>query len=83
MYTGYVADGSSMWAVPAVLLLGGSRRTAHIHVEREGSEAKFWLDPVHLERSRRFSRSELRRIEDLVAQEAASLLRAWYEYFGD
>ena len=28
----------------------------HVHVERDDCEAKFWLDPVRLERSRRFSR---------------------------
>jgi len=52
-------------------------------VEWEESKAKFWLDPVRLERSRGFGRAELRRIERLVADKAAHLLEAWHEYFGD
>ena len=55
----------------------------HVHVEREESEAKFWLDPVRLERSRGFGRYELRQIESLVREQAAFLLKAWYAYFGD
>ena len=56
---------------------------AHVHVEREEAKAKFWLEPVRLERSRSFSRVEIGRIERLVAENAALLLRAWHEYFGD
>jgi len=53
-----------------------------VHVEREDSTAKFWLDPVRLERSRGFGRFEIGKIESLVAAHAADLLRAWHEYFG-
>jgi hypothetical protein len=52
-------------------------------VEREGSGAKFWLEPVRLEGSRGYGRSELRRIERMVAERAAFLLEAWHEHFGD
>jgi len=54
-----------------------------VHVEREESEAKFWLDPVRLERSRGFSRTELRRMEVLVGENGTFLVRAWHEYFGN
>jgi len=54
---------------------------AHVHVEREDGEAKFWLEPVRFERSRAFSRLELIRIERLVAENATLLLRKWNEYF--
>ena len=43
----------------------------HVHVEREMSVAKFWLDPDRLENSRGFSRLELRKIERLVSENAA------------
>ena len=33
---------------------GDGAEPPHIHVERDDSEAKFWLDPVRLERSRGF-----------------------------
>jgi hypothetical protein len=55
----------------------------HVHIEREESEAKFWLDPVRLERSRGFGRPDLRQIESLVREQAAFLLKAWHEYFED
>ena len=32
----------------------------HVHVRRDRQTAKFWLDPVALERSRGMSNSELR-----------------------
>ena len=37
----------------------------HVHVVRDASEAKFWTDPVRLERSRGFSAQELRDIETM------------------
>jgi uncharacterized protein DUF4160 len=54
----------------------------HVHVEREAFGAKFWLDPVRIERSRGFGRSEIRRIEKIVEENSDPFLRAWYEYFG-
>jgi hypothetical protein len=54
----------------------------HIHVERDAGIAKYWLSPVRLARSRRFSARELREIERMLAAEAPSLLEAWHEYFG-
>lgn len=54
----------------------------HVHVERDDSEAKFWLDPVRLESSRGFRRLEIRQIEDLVVDKKDFLLGAWHEYFG-
>jgi hypothetical protein len=50
---------------------------------REAGKAKFWLEPVRLEKSRGFGRAEIGRIERLVAENAAFLLRSWHEYFGD
>jgi hypothetical protein len=54
----------------------------HVHVEREDSEAKFWLEPVRLDRNLGFGRAELRRVESLVQEWSVLLLRAWHEYFG-
>jgi hypothetical protein len=45
--------------------------------------AKFWLKPVGLAQSTGFSPRELRRIQDIVTENAASLLEAWNEYFTD
>jgi Domain of unknown function (DUF4160) len=50
-------------------------------VERENRVAKFWLDPPRLSRSGDFGRAEIRRIEQLIAQHEAALLKAWNEFF--
>ena len=46
------------------------------HVEREDDIAKFWLDPIRLQRSGGFSRVELTRIDRLVRKHQAQLLGA-------
>jgi len=53
----------------------------HIHVERDKDIAKFWLDPVRLQNSGGFSRTELNRIQKLVEENVTDLLRSWNEYF--
>lgn len=55
----------------------------HAHVERDDAQAKFWLDPVRLERNQGFGRTELRRVESLVEENAALLLEGWRGYFGN
>ena len=35
----------------------------HVHVRRDAAFAKFWLDPVELQNSGNFSRTEIRRIQ--------------------
>ena len=54
----------------------------HIHVTRERSVAKFWLEPVSLLINRGFREHEVRRIMRLVSQHHATLLEAWHDYFG-
>ncbi len=51
------------------------------HVERDDYEAKFWLDPVRLERSRGFGRKELGAIQVIVEGSRQHLLDRWHEYF--
>ncbi len=55
----------------------------HIHVRREDNVAKFWLDPVALQKAGGFSRSELNTIAQLVDEHRVRLLESWYEFFGD
>lgn len=54
----------------------------HVHVERDDRIAKFWLDPVRLQRSGGFARIEIRRIETLVSEHQVGLMEAWNAYFG-
>ena len=53
----------------------------HVHVARDASVAKFWLDPVRLAWSRGFSATELRAIEAIVAENVQQLLEAWNAFF--
>ena len=60
---------------------GDGGEPPHVHVERDDSEAKFWLDPVRLERSHGFSRKEINRVRGLVEQHRQPLLEGWNEFF--
>jgi hypothetical protein len=55
----------------------------HIHVRRENKVAKFWLDPIALQKAGGFSRHELDRIARLVDEHREQLLESWDEFFGD
>ena len=46
-------------------------------------EAKFWLDPVRLERSGGFIRQELNRIQEIIVDHQVALLGSWNEFFGN
>jgi hypothetical protein len=61
---------------------GDREEPPHVHVERERSSAKFWLEPVRLHKSRGFARIELNRIQALIQAHHEELVRAWHEYFG-
>jgi hypothetical protein len=54
----------------------------HIHVKRDRSIAKYWLDPVALAKNRGFADHELNEIERLVNDHREALVEAWNEYFG-
>jgi hypothetical protein len=60
---------------------GDGSEPPHIHVERDRSEAKFWLMPVRLERSRGFSRQEIRRIRELVSNHQEQFMESWNAFF--
>ena len=53
-----------------------------IHVERDASLAKFWLDPVGVEYSVGLSAAEIRRIGRIIVGQRQVFLRHWDEYFG-
>jgi hypothetical protein len=76
--------------MPTVLRVGPYRfffytgdrdEPAHIHIEREGQVAKYWLDPIRLQQSGGFSRTEVRRIHGLVETHLKELLDGWNDYF--
>ncbi len=54
----------------------------HVHVDRGGGSAKFWLDPVRLARNIGFTQPQLRVLAAEVERNRAALLEAWHGYFG-
>lgn len=54
----------------------------HVHVEWEDNVAKFWLDPVRLERIGGFNRVELNRIRRIIEENRAQMVEAWDAFFG-
>ena len=62
---------------------GDREEPPHIHIERDDNEAKFWADPIRLQNSGGFNRSEINRIQTLVQDNQEHLLRRWNEFFSD
>lgn len=51
----------------------------HVHVTKEGNEAKFWLDPIKVVREGKFRKSDLRDIERIIEGNQQFLLKVWHE----
>ena len=60
---------------------GDGGEPPHVHVERDDGEAKLWLDPVRLERSRGLGRKDINRVHELVEEYREQLLEGWNEFF--
>ena len=56
---------------------------SHIHIDRDSSSAKFWLESVKLASNIGFSPKELRKIQAIVEANQEKLLEAWHGYFGN
>jgi len=78
--------------MPTVLKVGAYRlffyandrdEPRHVHVERDDKTAKFWLDPIRLQRSGVFGRAEIVRIQRIVEENHSLLTEAWDEYFSN
>lgn len=77
--------------MPTVLRVEGYRffffsnereEPAHIHVERGGSHAKFWLASATLAGSRGFRSGELAELRTLVVEHGPLFQEHWDEFFG-
>ena len=53
----------------------------HIHVDKEGKSAKFWLKPIDSARNYGFTEQELRVLLTKVNEEQKRFLEAWNDYF--
>ncbi len=54
----------------------------HVHVARDDCEAKFWLEPISLEREGGFPKNQLREIEKLIEENVETMVEKWNEHFG-
>ena len=63
--------------------LGDRNEPPHVHVQRDNQIAKFWLDPVTLERSGGMRRSDIHWVERIIEENQASFLREWDVRFND
>jgi len=79
------------WRMPTIMRVGPYRlffyagdgdEPPHVHVERDDKVAKFWLDPVRLQRSGGFNRSEISRIHRMIEENSTVLKENWNDYFG-
>ena len=76
--------------MPTVLRVGSYRfffysnegdEPPHIHIQKDNMLAKFWLTPVALASSTRFSAVELRYLQKLVNDYKPLFEEAWHEHF--
>jgi len=62
---------------------GDQDEPPHIHVEREDNIAKFWLEPVRLQKSGGFNREEITKIQRIIIENREILIESWHEFFRD
>jgi hypothetical protein len=77
--------------MPTVLRVAGFRfyfyshepgEPPHVHVDKGGSTAKVWLQPIALARQIGFRGPEIATILSLAREHERQLLEAWHGYFG-
>lgn len=52
----------------------------HVHVDKSGRSAKFWLNPVRLARNDGYPDRELNRLHDKTVECELAVLKAWNEH---
>lgn len=60
---------------------GDPREPPHVHVTSNEKIAKFWLQPVALDSSKRLRAREIKQIAQLVELHQAQFLEAWHAHF--
>lgn len=55
----------------------------HVHIDRDDSTAKFWLEPIGLANNIGFNAKELRKLQAIVQENQDVLLEDWDGYFGN
>jgi hypothetical protein len=74
--------------MPVVLRIRGYRfsfyeadldEPPHVQFAKQSAEAKYWLSPIALSRSRGFQDHELSEIENILTEHRDEMLRAWQQ----
>jgi hypothetical protein len=52
----------------------------HIHVDKAGRSAKFWLTPVKIAINYGYAEHELNQIRGKIYEQETSFLKAWHEH---
>jgi hypothetical protein len=61
---------------------GAPREPVHVHVEKGGVEAKFWLQPeLGMAYNDGFNAKTLRELTQLIERNRKNIERAWNEFF--
>jgi len=77
--------------MPTVLRVHGHRffffsneggEQPHIHIATAEKYAKFWLNPVALDRSVGYNVSEVTKLREIVIEHCEFLKEKWHEHFG-
>ncbi|MEQ1956352.1 DUF4160 domain-containing protein [Mesorhizobium sp. CN2-181] len=62
---------------------GEPREPPHIHVLKDGIDAKFWLRPdVVVAYNDGFSAKTLRELTEVIVRRRDEIEQAWHEFFG-
>jgi hypothetical protein len=61
---------------------GNPREPIHIHVMKDGIDAKFWLHPVRVAYNDGFDAKTQRELVEVIEHHADDIERAWNEHFG-
>jgi hypothetical protein len=62
---------------------GNPREPAHVHTVKDGTDAKFWLNPVRVAYNDGFNAQTLRELLEVVELNAKLIEGAWNEFFND
>lgn len=61
---------------------GDPREPVHIHVTKDGADAKFWLQPeVHMAYNYGFTAKVQAELSRIVEDRREEIERAWHEHF--
>ena len=53
----------------------------HVHIDKAGNTAKYWLNPVALAQNIGFARRDLSEIEAKVTEQRDRFVEAWNDHF--